>query len=199
MAARKARSLLESGARVTVVAPQVTEEIDGLASTRARSSAAAGSLVVRRGRYRAGEAAGYQLVVTATGVPAVDARVVADAMSAGVLVNGAGPDAPGTILMPAVHREGRVTVAVSTGGASPALARWLRDRIAASLPPGTDTLALLCGEARLALATAGRPTDGFDWAAVIEAMAPLVEAGRVDEARALLAEACDIGLPPAPP
>jgi precorrin-2 dehydrogenase / sirohydrochlorin ferrochelatase len=199
VAARKARSLLESGARVTVVAPQVTEEIERLASTDDRSSLAAGSLGIRRGRYRGGEAADYQLVVTATGEPAVDAAVVADAVSAGVLVDGAGHDPSGTISMPAVHREGTVTVAVSTGGASPALARWLRDRIAGSLPPGTDTLALLCGEARLALRNAGRPTDALDWAAALDAMAPLVEAGRVDEARALLSEACDLDLPPPPP
>ena len=208
VAARRARSLLESGARVTVVAPQVTDELEGLASTirssprsspRSSSRSSLGSLGIRRRRYRAGEAAGYELVVTATGVRAVDAAVVADAMSAGVLVNGAGRDAPGTVQLPAVHRRGSVTVAVSTGGASPALARWLRDRIAASLPPGTDTLVRLLDEARLALHDAGRPTTAaLDWANVLEAMAPLVEAGRVDEARALLWGACDLGVPPPP-
>ncbi len=71
------------------------------------------------------------LVVTATGDPSVDASVVADAVAAGVLVNRADGDRSGTVQLPAVLRRGPVTVAVSTGGASPALARWLRDRIAA--------------------------------------------------------------------
>ncbi len=199
VATRKARSLLESGARVTVVAPQVTGEIERLASPPAGSSPATGSLEVSRRGYRSGEAAEYHLVATATGEPAVDALVVADALSAGVLVNNADSDPPGTVQMPAVHREGRVTVAVSTGGASPALARWLRDRIARSLPPGTDTLAVLLDQARLALRTAGRPTDAVDWAEVLDALAPLVAAGRVEQARAVLWEACDLALPPAPP
>jgi siroheme synthase-like protein len=199
VATRRAQSLVEAGARVTVVAPEVTDEIGELASTPAGSSPGGGSLGVRRRPYRAGEAADYELAVTATGVSAVDATVVADATAAGVLVSGAGRDAPGTIHLPAVHREGPVTVAVSTGGASPALARWLRDRIAASLPAGTDTLALLLDEARVALANAGRPTDALDWTAVLQTIVPLVEAGRVDEARALLSEAGDLGLPPGPP
>jgi precorrin-2 dehydrogenase / sirohydrochlorin ferrochelatase len=179
VAARRARGLLEAGAEVTVVAPDVVPAIDLLAD--------GGALEVVRRPYRSGEAAGYHLVLTATGAAEVDRSVVADAVSAGVLVNTAGGDAPGTVQLPAVHREGAVTVAVSTGGTSPALARWLADRLAASFPANVATIAELLDAARAELQAAGRPTGSVDWQAVLtDSVVPLVEAGRIEEARAVL-------------
>jgi precorrin-2 dehydrogenase/sirohydrochlorin ferrochelatase len=179
VAARRARGLLEAGATVTLVAPEVVPAIELLAHR--------GTLEVVRRPYRSGEAARYHLVLTATGVPEVDRSVVDDAESAGVLVNTAAGDAPGTVQLPAVHREGPVTVAVSTAGASPALARWLVDRLATSLPANVATVAELLDEARSALMAAGRATGSVDWQAVLsESVVPLVEAGRIDEARAVL-------------
>jgi siroheme synthase-like protein len=192
VAAHKARTLVAAGARVTVVAPQVADSIDGSAVGTPDHPA---SLEIERRPYEAGEAAQYDLVVTATGRSEVDRLVVADAVAAGVLVNSADGDSPGTVELPAVHRDGPVTVAVSTGGASPALARWLRNRIATSMPPGVAAIAGLLDEARAAMRGAGRPTGSVDWEAVLDGqVAPLVAAGKVDEARAALFDAC---LPPA--
>jgi siroheme synthase-like protein len=187
VAARKVRTLIGIGAFVTVVAPEVIPALDALAG-RPGAEAATGTVVaVERRRYRSGEAARYDLVVTATGDPSVDRTVVADARTAGVLVNAAQGDHPGTVQLPAVLRRGPVTVAVSTGGASPALARWLRDRIERSLPPGLETVAALLEEARSEVRASGRPTESVDWAAFLDdEILPLVEAGRVDEARVAL-------------
>ena len=87
VAARKVHGLLDTGATVTVVAPGVGPEVGALmtaggdrADPRAGESRR-GSLSVEIRPYRAGEAAGYRLVVAATGVPAVDAGVVADAQT----------------------------------------------------------------------------------------------------------------------
>jgi precorrin-2 dehydrogenase / sirohydrochlorin ferrochelatase len=205
VAARKARGLLAAGARVTVVAPVVNDAVVSL--TVGARGAAAGSghpspseeaptLGIERRPYEAGEAARYDLVATATGRPEVDRAVVADAVAAGVLVNSADGASPGTIQLPAVHRDGPVTVAVSTGGASPALARWLRDRAAASIPPGVATIAVLLDEARVAMRQAGVATESVDWTAVLDQqVAPLVAAGRIDDARAALRATC---LPPRP-
>jgi len=184
VAARKIRSLVEAGAVVTVVAPEVVTAVDTLAAARS------GVVTVERRPYRSGEASGHALVVTATGDPTVDDRVVADARAAGVLVNRADGNPEGrrgTVQLPAVLRRGLVTVAVSTGGASPALSRWLRDRLAASLPAELATVAGLLDEARAALRAAGRPTDSVRWTALLDdTLLPLVEAGRVDDARAAL-------------
>ena len=177
VAARKARALVAAGARVSVVAVEVDPAVDAIEELAA----------VGRRPYRAGESAGFDLVVAATGDPAVDGTVVADARAAGVLVNAADGDHPGTVRFPAVLHRGPVTVAVSTGGASPALARWLRDRIADRLPAGLETVAGLVEEARAEWRASGRPSGSVDWATLLDdRVLPLVEAGRIDEARAAL-------------
>jgi len=193
VAAARVRGLLEAGARVTVVAPEVGPEVGALTSAgddpadpQGGETPASGVSVETR-PYRAGEAAGYRLVVAATGVPAVDAGVVADAHEGGVLVNLASGRSPGTIQLPAVHRAGPVTLTVSTGGASPALARWLRDRAAAALGPETAALAALVDEARTSLQATGRAAGSAAWTEAIDRVAPLVAEGRTEEARSLLA------------
>jgi precorrin-2 dehydrogenase/sirohydrochlorin ferrochelatase len=188
VAARRARGLLDAGAAVTVVAPRVVSAIEEMASG---SSPPSGDqplpTEVELRPYRQGEADRFDLVVTATGDLVTDSSVVADALAAGVLVTSASGDIPGTVRLPAVLRRGPVTVAVSTGGSSPALAAWLRDRIADSLPAGLDTVAALLDEARSEVRASGRSSDSVDWATLLEVhVLPLVEAGRVDEARAAL-------------
>jgi siroheme synthase-like protein len=188
VAARKVRSLLEAGARVTVVAVEVVPAIAAAAGAVSAEEGGAGSVVaVERRPYRRGEAARYRLVVTATGDPTVDGAVVGEARAAGVPVNSADGERPGTVKLPAVLRRGPVTVAVSTGGGSPALARWLRDRIAASLPPELEIMASLLEEARSELLTAGRPAQAVDWAGLIDdEVLPRLTEGHVEEARAAL-------------
>ncbi len=176
VAARRADGLVASGGLVTIVAPATVADID-----------ANPSLTVHRRAYHRGEVSGYHLVITATGSPDVDRAVVEDAAAAGVLVSSADQATPGSMQLPAVHREGPVTVAVSTGGASPALSRWLRTRIAAAIPEQIAVVVGLVDEARRRIRDAGRPTESVDWDAVLdEQVVPLVAEGRVEEARAVL-------------
>ncbi len=131
----------------------------------------------------------YRLVVTATGIPAVDGAVYADAEAAGVWVNSADDSAHCSFILPSVHRDGAVTLAVSTGGQSPALASWLRSRLAATQCAEADLgeLADLLGRARQRLHDAGRSTELVDWAALLDGPLPgLVRDGRLDEAQALV-------------
>ncbi len=102
---------------------------------------------LERRPYGRGDASGFRLVVTATGNPEVDGAVYADAEAAGVWVNSADDRAHSSFILPAVHRDGAVTVSVSTGGLSPALASWLRTRLAAQCGDGLGTLAQLLGDA----------------------------------------------------
>jgi precorrin-2 dehydrogenase/sirohydrochlorin ferrochelatase len=191
VAARRTAGLLEAGARVTLVAIEAGEAV-----RRLDARAGPGTLDVEIRPYRAGEAGRYDLVTTATGRPEVDRQVIADATQAGVPASGADGASPGTVQLPAVHRAGSLTVAVSTGGASPALARWVRDRLAAAVPAGVDALAGLLDEARTAVKEAGRPTDSVPWPTLLdEEVGPLVEAGRIEEARAALWRACGLEVP----
>ena len=187
--ARKAAGLLAAGAQVTVVAPELGPDLVALVD------GAGERMTVRERPYETGDVPGHLLVVSATGDPGVDARVASDAAAAGVLVNRAGsrsadpghtPPPAGSVDLPAVHRVGPVIVAVSTGGSSPVLARWLRDRVAGALPTDVDALARLVDQARAAALAAG---DGDllppDDDAVSRAVALLAD-GRTDEARAAL-------------
>ena len=188
VAARKAGGLLACGALVTVIAPAVCAAMAALTP-----------LAITRRAYAPGDAAGYRLVLTATGIPAVDGAVYADAEAAGVWVNSADDVGHCTFILPSVHRDGPVSVAVSTGGASPALAGWLRARLAQSGGPGLGELADLLGLARQRLHDAGRSTERVDWGALLDGPLPaLVRAGEHGAARSLVEEATGMNLTSAP-
>jgi siroheme synthase-like protein len=146
--------------------------------------------------YRPGEAAGYRLVVTATGDPSVNAAVFRDAEEAGVWVNSADDPERCSFVLPALTRDGPVTVAVSTGGSSPALASWLRGRIAVSLGPGLGLLAGLLDEARARVHSGGNSTESVDWETLLDGPLPdLVRQGDLARARLLIDAALDSATP----
>jgi len=176
VAARKARALLECGAIVTVIASSLSEDMEALAPTLH-------ALLERD--YNEGDASPFRLVVTATGIPDVDGAVYADAEAAGVWTNSADDMAHSSFILPAVHRSGAVTVSVSTGGLSPALASWLRTRLADECGDGIGILAQLLGEARARLKREGRPSDSVDWRRLLDGPLPeLVRAGDIEHAKA---------------
>jgi siroheme synthase-like protein len=88
------------------------------------------------------------VLAIASAPPEVNRRVVAAAREAGIWVNAAGGPESGTVRIPAVWRDGPLTVSVSTGGASPALAAMVRDWIAEALGPAPGGLAALLAELR---------------------------------------------------
>ena len=195
VAARKVAELARCGALITVVAPAIDPAIVDLTN-----AGEAGTVQVERRPYRDGEAADYRLVVTATGLPAVDRTVAADAEAAGVWVNSADDAEHCTFLLPSVHRDGPVSIAVSTGGASPALATWLRREVAETLGDKLGALAELLREARHRLMAEGRPTTSVDWAALLDGPLPtLVRDGDIEGARGLLTECTQLDPAASPP
>jgi siroheme synthase-like protein len=187
VAARKVGGLLECGAAVTVVAPEVHVAMGELAEAGIIAAIDGSPLEVQIRPYRAGEASEYLLVVAATGNEAVDDAVHRDAVGAGVWVNVADDPARCSFVLPAVARDGPVSIAVSTAGASPALARWLRDRVVGALGPGIGDLATLLESGRRRLHDQGRSTESLDWRTLLDGPLPeLVRQGRMDEAHAVL-------------
>lgn len=130
VAERKVRLLLACGAAVRVVSPVVSAALDTLAES--------GAIRLSRRRVRAADLAGAFLVFAATDDPAVNARVAALARTSGGLVNVADDPAACAFHVPASFRRGDLTVAVSTGGGSPALAKRLRQRLEAAVGPEYD-------------------------------------------------------------
>lgn len=152
VASRKAEGLVAAGARVTVVAPMVSSATRALAAE------------VRERGYEVGDLAGHQLVITATDVPAVNAQVAADAKAAGIWVNSADDPENCSFILPAIARRGPLIAALSTGGASPALAGRLRDRIAAEvLTPAAESAAVELARQRAKIHAAGGSTELVDW------------------------------------
>jgi siroheme synthase-like protein len=182
VAAAKIAGLVASGAEVTVVAPTVDPEV------RAQSVT-----VVERA-YRPDDVAGRWLVLAATGDPAVDGAVHADAEAAGVWVNAADDPAHCSFLLPAVVRRGPVSVAVATDGRSPALARWLRRRLEAEIGPEYEVLVRMLADERDHLRSTGTSTEGVAWQAALDAgLVDLIREGRIEQAQALLREAIESG------
>ena len=178
VARRKVEGLLVCGAVVTVVAPSVDAPLAAL------------PVRVFRRPYARGEAAQYRLVVAATGDPSVNQAVHDDAEAAGVWVNAADDPPDCTFMLPAVGRRGSLVVTVSTGGESPALSAWLRDRIMADVGEEYEVLLRLLSEARVSVQGSGRPTEDVDWLSVLDSrMLDLIRAGDIGKAREHL-EAC---------
>jgi precorrin-2 dehydrogenase / sirohydrochlorin ferrochelatase len=175
VARQKVLGLLDAGASVTVVAPDVDDALAAL------------DVVVARRPYRSGEVAGYRLVVAATGDPAVNEQVHADAERAGVWVNAADDPVHCSFTLPAVVRRGPLSIAVATDGRSPALASWLRARLEGDIGPEYEELVRLLASERDDLRSAGIATEGLPWReALDDGLVDLVRQGRIDEARALI-------------
>ena len=125
VATRKIRSLTAAGASVTVISPAATAAIRQMKRVR----------WLRR-QYRAGDLRGARLVVAATDDAAVNCRVCAEAHRRKLLVNCITPPAAGNFIVPSVVRRGGITLAISTGGASPAFAKKLRQEVEGVLGRG---------------------------------------------------------------
>jgi precorrin-2 dehydrogenase/sirohydrochlorin ferrochelatase len=136
VAERRARSLLEAGGRVTVIAPEIT---DGLAALGIERQA--------RG-YARGDLAGAALVVIATGDPAINDAAAAEARREGCLINRADATEAGDFAVPAHARHGPVTIAVDIHGISAAAAAAIRRSLSASLDPAWPRLLALAGPYR---------------------------------------------------
>ena len=125
----KAAGLVACGARVTVVSPELHAGFAEL------------DVEWRERDYETGDLEGMFLVIAATDETAVNRAVHRDAEERQMLCNVADVPELCNFILPAVHREGPIAVAVSTGGASPALAKRLRSQIAELVGPEHAVLA----------------------------------------------------------
>jgi precorrin-2 dehydrogenase / sirohydrochlorin ferrochelatase len=132
VAERKAEKLAEAGARVVVVAPEATEELERMA--------AGGGISLEKRPYAAGEAAGYFLVIASTGNPEVNRRVSGDAESAGRPVNVVDVPELCNFFVPSIVRRGDLQIAISTAGAAPSLAKKIRKDLDALFPAPYERL-----------------------------------------------------------
>jgi precorrin-2 dehydrogenase/sirohydrochlorin ferrochelatase len=143
VAERKIAALLEAGAEVTVISPDVTEAISRWSKND--------SIQFHARRYQRGDINGHQLVFVATDDGSVNAQVHQDGKNQGVWVNAADDPEHCDFILPSVLRRGDLTVAVSSGGNSPALARTIREELESYFTQEYEQLAGLAAEARVEL------------------------------------------------
>jgi|SRR5438067_10532043 len=129
LAESKIESLLTANARVTVIAPRANLRITALAES--------GEITLHTREYTFGDLAGQFLAVAATDNPAVNREVFAEAEFSGVLINAVDDPPFCDFYFPSVVRRGDLQIAISTAGASPALAQRLRKEINELLPLDT--------------------------------------------------------------
>jgi uroporphyrin-III C-methyltransferase / precorrin-2 dehydrogenase / sirohydrochlorin ferrochelatase len=186
VAARKARLLLAAGAAVTVLAPRLVPELARLARGREIRHASR--------RFDAPDVTGHWLVVAATGDAAVQRDVRAAAEAVGVFCNSVDDVDNSSFITPAIVDRGAVVVAISSGGAAPVLARRLRARIEAQLPPTLAQLATFARRwrARVADRFAGIAERRRFWEQVFDGpAASSVHANRIAEADSIVENMLD--------
>ncbi len=174
---RKVHNLLLSQAEVTLVAPELCPQLEQLASGKmAEEVDEAGigdalelkSFKVHRRDYEKGEASNYRLVFAATSNRNVNRQVFQDAQEAGIFVNTADDPQGCTFMLPSIARFDPVTIAVSSGGSSPALAIWIRNQITTHFGSNLSAIAQLLFRARCVLHDKGISTEAVDWNEILE-------------------------------
>jgi uroporphyrin-III C-methyltransferase/precorrin-2 dehydrogenase/sirohydrochlorin ferrochelatase len=192
VAARKAGLLLRAGGRVQVIAPALGPTLTRLA--------AEGAVAHLARPFAAGDTAGAVLVIAGTDDAGVNRRVAAEADAAGIPVNVVDSPDFGSFIVPSLVDRSPVLVAVSSGGASPVLARLIRTRLESLIPAAYGRLGELAARYRDRVkATFRHPADRRRfWDRVLQgAVAERVFSGHADEADALMARELEVAQPAA--
>lgn len=177
----KVEGLLHVGARVSVVSPELTERLEAWAR--------AGRIRHVAREYRRDDLEEHQLVFVATGDRTVTEVVSRDGRKRAVWVNAADDPVYCDFLLPAVVRRGRLLVAVSTSGASPALARAIREDLEGYFTEDYAPLVELVAEIRRELrGRPGAPAATAWRLALNPELRRLIADGRREEAKRLLTE-----------
>jgi len=118
IAYQKAKALVACGARVRVVSPELSKDLQRLLRRR--------KMTWRRGLFKSADLKGAELVVAATDNQVVNKQAYRLAAQRGIWINVVDQPRLCSFIVPSVVRRGKLTVAISTSGISPALSKWIR-------------------------------------------------------------------------
>lgn len=178
VALRKIEALLDCGALVTVMAPEVMPIIQKLADED--------RIHLEKREYSSAQMRKFMLAIAATDDAEVNERVSRDANQENILVNVVDQPSLCNFAVPATVRRGQLIIAISTGGKSPALAKRLKKQLEAQFGPEYGELVDLMGEMREEVKK--RYANQKDREAVLNRMLDLdlledIREGRIDEAK----------------
>jgi len=140
VASRKVTSLLKSNAKVTLISPMINADIQALVDAK--------KISFLEREYQDEDISNAFLVVAATNDSKVNTCIASQANTSNTLVNVADNPELGSFIFPSVVDRDPVTVAISTGGASPVFSRQLRMRLDTMIPQKSGTLAAITEEYR---------------------------------------------------
>ncbi len=155
IAYRKVEQLLMADAEVTVLSPMFVDEFHSLPVT----------LVQRV--YESGDIDAFRLVITATGNTPVNQQIFDECEAKGIWINSADDPDRCAFTLPAALRRGDLMVTVSTGGASPALASWLRSHLELSIVPEFEEVVSRLAVERARIHAEGESTENVQWQPII--------------------------------
>jgi siroheme synthase-like protein len=186
----KVEKLLESDAAVLVISPAVNQKVQDMAD--------AGSITWERRKYQPGDLQDAFIAIAATNDNSVNRQIADEAHERNVLLNVVDVTHLCTFIAPSVARRGEVTIATSTGGASPALARTFREKLTSSRILEYADLAPVLAGARAELRAASLVVKPDHWQTLItEELLDMVQAGKTEEARQKLMDGLMSGATPA--
>jgi siroheme synthase-like protein len=180
VAERKVKALMEQDAQVMVVSQRLTAELEEMVRQ--------GAIQIVLRDYCPGDLKGALIAIAATDSTQVNRQIAEEGKRWGVLVNVVDDPEASDFIVPSRLCRGDITIAISTGGRSPALARKIRTELESCIGPEYDSLAQLLSQVRAELKKSGSSLSGDAWqeALDLETLLPLLRAGRVEEARRLL-------------
>ena len=174
------RALLEHGASVEVISPTPCPELIKLAER--------GRIGILRRQYQSGDLQKALIAIAATDNSNINQQVIKEAHGKAALVNAVDDVKNSDFIVPSYVRQGDMTIAVSTAGRSPALARKIRTRLEKEFGDEYASLVNLIGEVRAEVRRQGIKVTSDDWqeALDLDLMIDLLKRGEVEKARAIL-------------
>ena len=182
VALRKVTTLLQHGADITVISPRLCKglrEMDGM-----------GKIQVRHRAYRAGDMEGAYIAIIASGNRTVNQQASLEARCNKSLVNVVDDPGLSDFIVPSIVRRGSVSIAISTAGKSPALARKIRIMLEGKLDSEYAELALLIEGVRREVKRRKLKVSSKRWQEAIDLdyMLRLIKQGNSEKARDVLLE-----------
>ncbi len=175
----KTLRLLECGARVTIISPDVTDKLESLARN--------GEITWIQRKYTNGDLSDCFIAIAATNDNIANKYISKEAHTRNVLLNVVDVTHLCTFIAPSVARRGKVTIATSTEGASPALARKFREEISRSKLIQYADLVPLLSEARDELKRLSVKVNPDHWQTCIdESLLKMVQDGKISDAKKML-------------
>jgi siroheme synthase-like protein len=186
VACEKVAGLRKAGARITIVSPALAEELAELRD--------AGELThIARAWQPSDLDQDWTVVMVATDDGAVNKEATAESRSRRIWVNAADDPANCDFILPSVVRKGKITLAASTAGTSPALARRLREELEDYLTDDMPALADLLAEVRVEVRKRGLRVENATWQRAIDGpLRVLLAQRRYDEARERLVQSLGV-------